>query len=382
MKTYLRGTAAMVAALALSLGAAACGSAKEASDDNDGKDSSSAGKLSEGFKIGLLLPETKTARYEKFDRPYVEHNIKKMCPKCEVIYENADQDANKQQRQVDTVLTRGVKVLMVDAVDYKSIAGSVRKAKKQGVKVVAYDRLAQGPIDAYASFDNRNIGKQQGHALLKALKKQGGALKKKSVVLLNGSPTDPNAGDFKKGVHSVLDDKVKIAREYDIPDWSPDKANKKMTSAISAVGKKNIDGVYAANDGMAGGAISALKHGGFSPLPPVTGQDSEITGVQRILSGSQSASIYKMIKPQALAASKMAVQLGQGKKITKKSLGKISNGTYDEVDNKTNHAVPSIYAKTVILNKKNVGQVFKDGYWKKSEICTEKYEKYCSKAGL
>ncbi|MFC7720413.1 substrate-binding domain-containing protein [Nonomuraea recticatena] len=128
------------------------------------------GSIAEGFKIGLLLPESKTARYEKFDRPYITADIKAQCPKCEVVYNNANQDPNQQQQQVDSMLTNGVKILILDAVDAKAIASSVAKAKSQGAKVVAYDRLAGGPVDAYTSFDNLQVGKAQGQALLDAIK--------------------------------------------------------------------------------------------------------------------------------------------------------------------------------------------------------------------
>ena len=102
--------------------------------------------------------------------------------------------------------------------------------------------------------------------------------------MINGSPTDPNAADFKAGAHSVLDGKVNIGKEYDTPDWSPDQAQTEMEQAITALGKDKIIGVYAANDGTAGGAIAAMKGAGFTTLPPITGQDAELAAIQRIIS--------------------------------------------------------------------------------------------------
>ncbi len=111
------------------------------------------------------------------------------------------------------MITNKVDVLIVDAVDAKAIQNSVQKAVDQGIKVVAYDRLAEGPISAYTSFDNEEVGRTQGNAPLKALGDK--AKKSTKIVMINGSVTDPNAAQFKKGAHSVLDGKVTIAKEYD-----------------------------------------------------------------------------------------------------------------------------------------------------------------------
>ena len=119
------------------------------------------------------------------------------------------------------------------------------------------------------------------------------------IVMINGAPTDPNAADFKAGAHSVLDSSgYTVAAEFDTPDWSPDNAQEWMESQIGSV-QADLVGVYAANDGTAGGAIAALKGGGVNPLPPVTGQDAELAAIQRIVAGDQAMTIYKAIKPQA-----------------------------------------------------------------------------------
>ncbi|HEY3501534.1 MAG TPA: substrate-binding domain-containing protein [Actinocatenispora sp.] len=369
MRTYLRRGLAVAAVAVIAVGVSACGKAKQSGgNDNSGKGVS----VSQGFKIGILLPESKTARYEKFDRPYLEADLKKLCPKCTFEYRNANQDADTQRQQVDSVLAAGVKVLILDSVNYKSIQSSVSKAKSQGVPVVAYDRLATGPIAAYSSFDNTKIGELQGQAFLKAISAKGDP-KRGKVILVNGSPDDPNAPDFKKGMHSVLDGKVNVGAEYDTTDWSPDGARQEVSGAISKVGAKNVVGVYAANDGMAGGAIAALKAAGISPVPPVTGQDAELAGLQRILTGEQYATIYKSIKPQAQAAAEMAVALAQGKKWT---------GGSDTVNNGS-VTVPAKIVPATTVTKDNIeSTVVADGYWKASEICTPKYAQACTAAGV
>ncbi|GAA2894337.1 sugar ABC transporter substrate-binding protein [Streptosporangium fragile] len=359
--------------LSMTLGLAACGTAEQAGGPaSPAATGGATGNVAEGFKIGLLLPEAKTARYEKFDRPYIEQNITKLCPKCEVVYNNANQDPNQQQQQVDSMLTNNVKVLILDAVDAKAIASSVSKAKQQGAKVIAYDRLAGGPIDAYTSFDNFQVGKMQGEALLNAIK-AGGDPKRGPIVMINGSPTDPNAGDFKKGAHSVLDGQVTIGKEYDTPDWSPDQANTEATGAFTALGADKVIGVYSANDGMAGGIARAMQNAGVKKGTPLTGQDAELAAIQRILLGTQTMTIYKPIKPEAENVARMAVDIGMGKQV---------NGT-GTVDNGTSSSIPAQIIQPIVVTKDNIKDtVVKDGFWKVEEICTPDVQAACQSAGL
>ncbi|MFF6912133.1 substrate-binding domain-containing protein [Streptomyces sp. NPDC012466] len=365
----MRRAAVAIAAGAMAVSLAACGSAKESGDNAD---STGSAKKGDDIKVGLLLPENATARYEKFDRPLIEKKVKELTnDKGEVVYANAKQDASTQNQQVDTMVTNKVDVLIVDAVDSKAIAGSVKKAKDAGIPVVAYDRLAEGPIDAYTSFDNETVGKTQGEALLKAL---GDKAKDGQIVMMNGSSTDPNAAQFKKGAHSVLDGKVKIGREYDTKEWKPENANSNMEGAISALGKDKIVGVYSANDGMAGGIITALKAAGIADIP-VTGQDAELAGVQRIVTGEQYMSVYKPYPQEADVAAEMAVALAQGK-----SLDSIAK---DKVDSPTTKAIPSVLVPVVSLTKDNINDtVIKDGIYTVNEICAGKYKAACDKIGL
>ncbi|MEU3143106.1 MULTISPECIES: substrate-binding domain-containing protein [unclassified Streptomyces] len=365
----MRRTAIAVAAGALAVSLAACGSAAESGDNSS--DSGDSAAKGDDIKVGLLLPENQTARYEKFDKPLIEKKIKELTNnKAEVVYANAKQDASQQNQQVDTMVTNKVDVLILDAVDAKAIAGSVKKAKDAGIPVVAYDRLAEGPIDAYTSFDNVTVGKTQGEALLEAL---GDKAEDGQIVMMNGSSTDPNAALFKEGAHSVLDGKVKVGREYDTKEWKPENANANMEGAISAIGKDKIVGVYSANDGMAGGIITALKAAGIDV--PVTGQDAELAGVQRIVTGEQYMSVYKPYAPEAEAAAEMAVALAQGK-----SLDSVAK---DSVDSPTTKGVPSVLVPVVSLTQENINDtVIKDGVYTVEEICTAKYKAACDKIGL
>jgi D-xylose transport system substrate-binding protein len=195
--------------------------------------------------------------------------------------------------------------------------------------------------------------------------------------MINGAPTDNNAKLFKQGAHSVIDSSgLKVAKEYDTPDWSPDKAQSEMEQAITALGKNGFVGVYAANDGNAGGAIAAMKSNGVDPTKiPTTGQDAELAGIQRIVVGEQYMTVYKAIKPEAEAAAQLAVNLLQGKQ---PSAGTV-NGSTDNGQGK----IPSVLLKPVAVTKDNIQDtIIKDGFWKASQICTGRYAAGCKSANI
>jgi D-xylose transport system substrate-binding protein len=358
------------AVLAIGLVAAGCGSS---SNSNTGGGGTSASN-NKGGTIALLLPETKTARYESQDKPHFEQKVKALCPNCKIIYQNADQDAAQQQQQAEAALTQGAKVLVLDAVDAASAGAIVQKAKAQKVPVISYDRLVtNAPVDYYISFDNVRVGQLQGQALAKKLKDDGKATG--PIVMINGAPTDNNAKLFKQGATGALNKAgIKVLKSYDTPDWSPDKAQDEMQQAITAVGDSGFNGVYAANDGTAGGAIAAMKSAGIAPNDrPTTGQDAELAGIQRILAGTQYMTVYKAVKPEAQQAAQMAVDLANGRKPTIANK-KTDNGQLQ---------VPSVILTPVAVTKDNVKDtVVKDGFWKTNQICTSAYASACKEAGL
>jgi D-xylose transport system substrate-binding protein len=354
--------------LALAVAVGACGTSNNSSNSSTSSGGSSGGAKSGA--IGLLLPETKTTRYEAFDHPLFEAKLKELCASCKLLYANSNQDAAQQQSQAESMLTQGAKVLVLDPVDGKAAEAIVNKAKSQNVPVVSYDRLASGPISYYVSFDNMRVGQLQGQALLKAL---GPNPKRGPIVMINGAPTDPNAAQFKKGAHSVLDGKVTIGKEYDTPDWTPDKAQTEAEQAITSLGKSKIIGFYSANDGMAAGIAASIKNAGFNPFPPLTGQDAQLDGIQRIVSGEQTMTVYKAYKPEADAAAGMAVALLQGTKYAQ-ATDSVNNGTAD---------VPSQLLTPVAVTVDNIQDtVVKDGLYKVSQICTKQFAADCKKAGL
>jgi D-xylose transport system substrate-binding protein len=322
--------------------------------------------------IALFLPESKTTRYEAFDRPLFEAKVKSLCAECKILYGNADQDAAKQQQQVEGALAQGADVLVLDAVDASAVASLVHQATQKNIPVIAYDRLISGiGYEYYVSFNNVRVGEMQGEALLTALNAKGTTTKGK-IVMINGAPTDPSSADYKKGAHNVLDGKVEIGREFDTPDWSPNKAQEEMEGAITALGRDNIVGVLSANDGMAGGAIAAMKRAGYTALPPITGQDAELAAVQRILTGEQYMTIYLDIRAQAEKSAELAVALAKGQKPAAPTT--VDNGTT---------AIPSFLLDPVAVTADKVKDtIIKDGFYKASEICVDAAVAACGTLGI
>jgi D-xylose transport system substrate-binding protein len=353
----------------LATGLAACGG------NDDGNGDKASGGSGDAKTIALLLPETKTTRYEEKDRPIFTAKVKELCPNCEIIYANASQDPNKQQQQAEAAITNGADVLVLDAVDVKSVGPIVQHANQKDIPVIAYDRLIPDQdIAFYVSFDNVKQGRIQAQTLLDKL---GSDADGNSIVMVNGAPTDPSAGDYKKGAHQAFDkSSVKIAKEYDTPDWSPDKAQLEMEQSITALGKDGFVGAYSANDGMAGGMIAAMKSAGIDPAKrPITGGDSEASAIQRILTGEQYSTIYLAIKQQAETSAQIAVAAAQGKDAP-------AGLVKDEVDNGSKQ-VPSVLLSPIAVTKDNITDtVIKDGFLTTDEICTGPYKAACKKAGI
>lgn len=373
--TWRRRAGALAAVLVL--GASACGDDAETTvtaepaapaDGDDGGDGGDGGGT-----IALLLPETKTARYETQDRPLFEAKVAELCADCEVLYSNADQDAEEQLSQAEAALTNGAEVLVLDPVDGEAAGAIVDLAVDAGVPVISYDRLVlNADVDLYISFDNEKVGELQADALIGALEEDG--ITEGDLVMINGSPTDNNATLFKQGAHSVIDETdFDVAAESDTVEWSPDNAQKDMDGHITSVGPDEIVGVYAANDGTAGGAIAAMKAAGIDPLPPVTGQDAELAAIQRVLDGEQYMTVYKAIKLEAEAAAGAAVELLRGEEPT---------GADDTVDNGSIE-VPSILLDPVAVTADNVADtVIADGFWSVEDVCAGDYADACDAAGI
>ncbi|WTN46512.1 substrate-binding domain-containing protein [Streptomyces sp. NBC_00631] len=360
-----------LAASASALTLTACGVV----DGISGSGDSASAKKGDDITVGLLLPDKDTARFENFDHPIIEKEVATLTHgKGKVDYANAEANPATQSRQFRQMVDRKVDVILVDALDAKAIAPDVRRAKDAGIPVIAYDRLARGPIDAYVSHDNELVGEVQGRAIVEALGSKAATSK---IVMMNGDPADPNTASFKEGALAELKDKVRIAEEYDTDKWSPAVAEANMKKAIRAVGLKNIAAVYSANDGMAGAVIDTLKQAGATTIPPVTGQDANLDAVQRVVSGEQYMTVYKSFLDEATDAAEMAVYKVQGRDIQYDALAQ------DKVDSPTEKDIPATLVPVVALTKDNIKDtVIADGVYTVADICTPKYRSACAAIGL
>jgi D-xylose transport system substrate-binding protein len=313
-----------------------------------------------------LLPDTKSStRYTLFDAPYLTAAFKAAKVPAQVL--NAQADPQRQKSQAEQCLAAGAKVILLDQLNPASGAAITNLVVSRGAKVIDYDRLVVNSKAAYyVSFDNVRVGKLQGTGLVAGLKANGTYGNKPTVAELNGAVTDNNAHLFKQGYDSVLDPlyangTLKKAQSGDQwTDWDPVKALT-IFEQILAQNSNNVNGVLAANDGIAGSVVSALQNHGLKPIA-LTGQDATPTGVQYILAGWQTGTVYKSVKKEAAAAAQAAIAVLKNKKVA--TNGKVS-GT------------PSILLTPVWVTKANYQLLFTDGFVKKSQVCVGTYAQYC-----
>lgn len=320
----------------------------------------------DGAKIAFLMPDIASTRYELYDAPLFKAKMKQLCPTCEVLYQNAGSDAAKQQQQANSVLAQGVKAIVIDPVDSAAAATIVQSAQAQKVPVIAYDRpIPQAKADYYVSFDNEKIGALIAQSLVDKVKKDGG---KGGVLIVNGSPTDAAAQLIKKGIHTAVDASgLKLLAEYDTPGWQPAKAQEWVSGQIAQF-PDQIAGVVAANDGTGGGAIAAFK-AAAKPVPPVSGNDSELAAAQRIVAGDQYNTINKPIRIVAEAAADIAYQFVQGKKPA-------GEATLFDTPSK-------LFTPTVVTQENLAKELLGEGgSLKTAEVCTAEYKAACDKLGI
>jgi D-xylose transport system substrate-binding protein len=325
-------------------------------------------------KVAFLMPDEGSTRYEEHDRPGFVAEMKKQCPSCTVLYQNADADASKQQQQFNSVISQGAKVIVMDPVDSTAAASLVKQAQSQGVKVISYDRpIPSTKVDYYVSFNNEEIGKSIAQSLVQDLKRKGISPSAGGLLEVNGSPTDAAAGLIKKGVHEGLAGSgFTTLAEYDTPNWDPSKAQQWVSGQISRFGKK-IVGTVAANDGTGGAAIAAFKAAGVDPVPPVTGNDATIAGLQLIIAGDQYNTISKPSEIVAAAAADVAVSLLKGK--TPKADTTLF-GTPTQLF--TPAVVTASNLKALIIEKMVNGAPIQTP----AQLCTGRYAAGCTKLGI
>jgi D-xylose transport system substrate-binding protein len=325
-------------------------------------------------KIAFLMPDQASTRYEEHDHPGFVAEIRTLCPDCEVLYQNADGDASRQQQQFNSVVSQGVKAIVIDPVDSTAAASLVKQAQAKGIKIVAYDRpIPSAKADYYVSFNNEGIGKAIAQSLVARLKAMHVPTADVGILEVNGSPTDAAAGLIKKGIHAGLEGSgYKTLAEYDTPEWAPPKAQQWVSGQISRFGKK-IVGVVAANDGTGGGAIAAFKAAGVNPVPAVTGNDATIAALQLIIAGDQYNTISKPSEVVAAAAADVVVALLSG------APPKAEMMLYDTPSQLFTPAVVTAEnLKAEVIDKKVNGKPIQTP----AALCTDRYAAGCKKLGI
>jgi D-xylose transport system substrate-binding protein len=320
--------------------------------------------------VGVLLPESdSSARYEAYDRPLLEREIKAAIPDVTIQYANANNNATTQQNQAEAALTKGACILVVDPNDSDQASVIVQQAKASGVPVIAYDRLIQDPDTAfYVSFDNERVGELQGQYIVDQYKAGNLNLQKgATLVMINGSQTDNNALLFRKGALKALQPLIdsgdlNLVFDQYTPNWDNARAQSLMEGVLTKEGN-DVDIAYVANDGMANTVIAALRTQKLNGKVLVTGQDATATGIQNILTGDQTMTIYKPIAQEAKATARLVAALSNGEDVSSQVNG--------QTEIKGGGQIPSVLETPIAVDKNNVeSTVVKDGYLTKEQICS------------
>ncbi len=319
-------------------------------------------------QVCVLLPDTKSSvRWVQFDAP----DFAKALKAAGVTYSinNALNDPAKQKAQAQACLAAGAKVVVETALDNGSAAAIEKLFTSTGGKAIDYDRqVSGGSASVYVTFDGTAVGKAQAAGVVAAMKKNG-TYPGGTVAELWGGQTDQNAFWFKSGNDAVFNPlfksgKLKKGPQQFVPDWDANNAATIFQQMLVKT-NNNIQGVLAANDNIAGAVVADLKAKGLKPIP-LSGQDTTAQGIQYIIAGWQSGTVYKYVPNETAAAAAAAVALLNGKK--PKTNGFRANGSKKE---------PTLALPVQWITKANYKQLFTQGWLKRSQVCIGQYKQYC-----
>jgi D-xylose transport system substrate-binding protein len=330
-------------------------------------------------KVGVILPDTTSStRYTLYDAPLLKQAFDAAGIQSDI--QNSQGDTTKQSQIAQSMISEGVKVLLLDSIDQSSGAAVEQQAAAAGIKVIDYDRVNLGGQGSYyVSFDNLEVGKLQGQTLVDCLNASN--ISKPSIIEMDGgTDVDNNAVLFAQGYNSVLkplsdQGKLTIKSETVVKGWKTANAAPAFTQALSAAGGQ-VDGVVAANDDIANAVVGVLQQNGLAGHVAITGQDAQVEGLQNILKGVQSMTIFKNVSLEAAAAAKLAIALISGQDPT--SLG-ISFSS-QQIDPK-NTALKSVLLPPQVITYSNVNDVITAGALKASDVCNG-IQKQCDDAGV
>jgi len=345
----------------------------EQADDtaDEGDDSGDTATAGDG-SIWVLLPDSaSSARWETDDRRFFEEAFDEAGVEYNIV--NAEGDAQQQISQAEQAIASGASVILFVNLDSGSGAAIIDLARSADVAVIDYDRLTiEGPgADVYVSFDNVEVGRTMASVLEPAIDDLG--VDTPRVVMLNGGPTDNNATLFREGYAETVEPRVEagdweLVADESVPEWDNAEALTIFEQILVDAGN-DVNAVFAANDGLANSVIAARKNAGLDPFP-VSGQDATVGGIQNILAGDQTMTVYKPIAAEAAAAAEAAIALLNGEDVAALADGQtINNGSAD---------LPFIALEPVAVTADNVADtVIADGFRTWEEICVGDFEEFC-----
>lgn len=320
-------------------------------------------------QVCVLLPDTKSSvRWVQFDAPAMKAAFAKAGVSASI--NNALNDPLKQKAQAQACLAAGAKVVIETALDNGSAAAIEKLFTSKGGKAIDYDRqVSGGSASVYVTFDGKAVGAAQAKGVIAGMKAKGTYQKHGVVAELWGGQTDQNAFWFKSGNDAVFNPLFKSKAltkgpQQFVPDWDANNAATIFNQMLVKTNNK-IDGVLAANDNIAGAVVADLKAKHLPPVP-LSGQDATPQGIQYIISGWQTGTVYKYVPDEANAAAAAAVALVKGQK--PKTNGFRLNGKAKE---------PTLALPVVWITKANYTRLFTDHFLKKSDVCVGQYKKYC-----
>ncbi|MFE9746252.1 sugar ABC transporter substrate-binding protein [Saccharothrix saharensis] len=327
--------------------------------------------------VGVILPDRSSSdRWEEQDRPLLLQALN--FAGVEGVIENADGDEAKFASLADEMIARRVKVLMTTPLSPEGGAAVERKAKEAGIPVINYDRISLGgQAEYYVSFDNLNVGELQAEGLLRCLGEKPGA----RIMELQGAPTDNNATLFFDGQRRKLGPKydtgaLRLVDSKAIDKWDPVIGKATFEQMLSANGG-SVDGVVAANDGLAGAAIEVLKAKGLAGRVPVTGQDATVEGLRAILRGEQCMTVYKPIRDEAEAAARLAIAVARGDLSGADDLA--TGNTRDLVAKRD---VKSVLLGADLITRENVRALVAESVVKPVDLCAGDTADDCAELGI
>ena len=329
----------------------------------------SSAKKTASVQVCVLLPDTKSSvRWVQFDKPLLTAAFKKAGVSASI--NNALNDPLKQKAQAQACLAAGAKVVIETSLDNGSASSIEKLFTDKGGKAIDYDRqVIGGTASVYDTFDGKAVGAAQANGVISAMKAKGTYKKSSTVAELWGGQTDQNAFWFKSGNDAVLNPlfkshALKKGPQKFVPDWDANNAATIFNQMLVQTNNK-IQGIIAANDNIAGAVVADLKAKHLKPIP-LSGQDTTAQGVQYILAGWQSGTVYKKVSLEANAAAAAAIALLHGKKPA--TNGFRLNGKKKE---------PTLTLPVTWITKKNYKQLFTQKWLKRSEVCIGAYAKYC-----